>query len=61
VPGHKVQGLAHALTPGGSSYEALTCVACSRAHLVNPNTGHVAGADSGYVAGADEGVSMRKP
>ena len=56
ITGHKVQGLAHAPTPDGS-YEAVTCTACNRVHLVNPNSGHVAGADGG---GADEGASMLK-
>ena len=56
ITGHKVQGLAHAPTPDGS-YEAVTCTACNRVHLVNPNSGHVAGADGG---GADEGASMSK-
>ena len=25
------------------SYEAMTCIACQRVHLVNPKTGRVAG------------------
>jgi len=27
------------------SYISVTCLACRRAHLVNPSTGHIAGAE----------------
>jgi len=27
------------------SYEAVTCIACARTHLVNPKTGKVLGSD----------------
>jgi hypothetical protein len=57
ITGHKVQGLAQAPTPD-HSYEAVTCTACNRVHLVNPNSRHVAGADGG--GDADEGASMWK-
>ena len=30
----------------GEVYEALTCMACRRIHLVNPKTGRVAGANA---------------
>jgi hypothetical protein len=35
-------------TPGPTDqvYEAVTCTACRRVHLVNPATGHVVGADA---------------
>lgn len=32
-------------TFGDNSYEAMTCVACARIHLVNPKTGKVLGED----------------
>jgi hypothetical protein len=44
--GHRVQGLAHGPT-SENMYETVTCSACSRVHLVNPNTSHVAGANEG--------------
>jgi len=30
----------------GDTYEAVTCLACKRVHLVNPKTGEVIGADN---------------
>jgi hypothetical protein len=46
--GHKVQGIVRAPVPDDTStYETMTCMACSRVHLVNPTSGHVAGADLG--------------
>jgi hypothetical protein len=46
MTGHKVQGVVHAPALDDSSiYESMTCVACSRLHLVNPSNGHVAGND----------------
>ena len=32
--------------PTDQVYEAVTCTACRRVHLVNPATGHVVGADA---------------
>ena len=32
--------------PTDQVYEAVTCTACRRFHLVNPATGHVVGADA---------------
>jgi len=29
----------------GETFDAITCVACRRVHLVNPRTGKVLGAD----------------
>jgi len=29
------------------TYEAVTCLACTRVHLVDPRTGKVLGADEG--------------
>jgi hypothetical protein len=31
--------------PSDASYEPVTCVACTRVHMVNPNTGRVLGSD----------------
>ena len=44
--GYNVQAIAsdHASQVEGEVYEALTCIACRRIHLVNPKTGRVAGA-----------------
>jgi hypothetical protein len=44
--GLNVQGFAgdnQASAPNDDVYEAMTCTACRRIHLVNPTTGHVAG------------------
>jgi hypothetical protein len=45
--GLNVQGwIADDSTEGeAESYEAVTCTACTRVHLVNPKTGLVLGAD----------------
>jgi hypothetical protein len=42
--GQNVQGLAQ-YTPNAdaSAYQTVTCLACSRVHLVNPSTGSVIG------------------
>ena len=38
--GHKVQGIVRAPVPDDTStYETMTCMACSRVHLVNPTSG----------------------
>jgi hypothetical protein len=40
--GLKVQGhVADDLIDGGDTYEAVTCTACGRVHLVNPKSGKV--------------------
>jgi hypothetical protein len=47
--GLNVQGFAgnnQALAPSEDIYEAMTCTACGRIHLVNPTTGHVAGSNA---------------
>ncbi len=43
--GHKVQGFTrdNPPAPDDTVYEAVTCTACYRVHLVNPSSGHVAG------------------
>jgi hypothetical protein len=42
----RVQGWsADAVDPDDDGYEAVTCTACQRVHLVNPNTGKIAGSD----------------
>ncbi len=48
--GLNVQGFAGddralAATATDNVYEAVTCTACRRVHLVNPTSGHVAGAN----------------
>jgi hypothetical protein len=45
--GLNVQGwIADDPTDGeADTYEAMTCTACTRVHLVNPKTGKVVGAD----------------
>ncbi len=45
--GHKVQGFIrdNPPAPDDTVYEAVTCTACYRVHLVNPSSGHVAGTD----------------
>jgi hypothetical protein len=51
MTGHDVQGVIHAPAPvDASTYESVTCAACSRVHLVNPSNGHVAG--TGVIAAA---------
>jgi hypothetical protein len=49
--GFNVQGFAGddrqpVAAPSDNVYEAVTCTACRRVHLVNPATGHVAGANA---------------
>jgi hypothetical protein len=46
--GYNVQAIASdpASQAEGEVYEALTCMACRRIHLVNPKTGRVAGANA---------------
>jgi hypothetical protein len=46
VTGLKVQGWFGDGPPAdeGEVYEAVTCLACTRTHLVNPKTGRVLGA-----------------
>jgi hypothetical protein len=46
-PGFRVQGwIEHDESESGSeTYEGVTCHACGRLHLVNPETGKTAGAD----------------
>jgi len=46
--GLNVQGFAgddRAPAPSDDVYEAMTCTACRRIHLVSPATGHVAGSN----------------
>jgi len=44
--GLRVQGfIAEDPLDDGESYEAITCLACRRLHLVNPVTGRVLGED----------------
>ncbi len=39
--GQKVQGHVADELIDGATYEAVTCTACGRAHLVNPKSGKV--------------------
>jgi hypothetical protein len=39
----RVQGFVAEEVPDGDAYEAITCLACQRVHLVNPATGKVLG------------------
>jgi len=41
--GFRVQGYTSEQTSDDDAYEALTCGACGRVHLVNPVTGKVVG------------------
>jgi hypothetical protein len=45
--GHQVQGwIADDPTDrGDDAYDAMTCAACGRLHLVNPKTGRILGTD----------------
>jgi hypothetical protein len=43
--GLMVQGWVVGDPTRAKSYEAMTCTACMRIHLVNPKTGKVVGAD----------------
>jgi hypothetical protein len=44
--GYRVQGfVAEEVSVERDGYEALTCTACQRVHLVNPTTGKVLGED----------------
>jgi hypothetical protein len=44
--GYRVQGLvAEDVSEDPESYEAVTCTACQRVHLVNPTSGKVLGAE----------------
>jgi hypothetical protein len=46
ITGYKVQGfIADYPAENRHVYEALTCLACNRIHLVDPKTGKVAGSD----------------
>jgi hypothetical protein len=47
VTGYNVQAHSADPTPNDDSatYHAVTCMACARVHLVNPNTAKVAGAE----------------
>jgi len=46
ISGLKVQGYsAEQTTDDADSYEAVSCPACARVHLVNPASGKVAGQD----------------
>jgi len=42
--GYRVQGfVAEETSEDSKSYEAITCIACQRVHLINPTTGKVVG------------------
>jgi hypothetical protein len=44
--GYRVQGfIAEDAGEESESYQAITCLACQQAHLVNPATGKVLGKD----------------
>ena len=44
--GYRVQGFAaEDVSEDPESYEAVTCIACQRVHLVNPTSGKVLGAE----------------
>jgi hypothetical protein len=43
--GYRVQGFVAEEVSDSDTYEALTCTACQRVHLVNPVTGKVLGGD----------------
>src|SRR5271166_3856702 len=51
--GHNVQGFVpdNAAVSDERAYETVTCVLCSRVHLVNPKTGHVLGGNSNSKSG----------
>jgi hypothetical protein len=48
ITGHNIQGFVpdDAAVSDERAYEAVTCVLCSRVHLVNPTTGDVLGGNS---------------
>ena len=43
ITGFKVQGYSAEETSDENVYEAVTCIMCSRVHLVNPTKGKVLG------------------
>jgi hypothetical protein len=43
VQGFSIEHGIPASAPDDDTYEAVTCTACRRIHLVNPASGHVAG------------------
>jgi hypothetical protein len=43
--GYRVQGFVAEEVVENNTYEAITCTACLRVHLVNPATGKVLGQD----------------
>jgi hypothetical protein len=45
ITGFRVQGYTPEQTSDDDAYEALTCIACKRVHLVNPATSGVIGED----------------
>ena len=50
--GLNVQGwTADAPTQDDATFEPVSCTACTRVHLVNPQTGKVVGADDSYATG----------